>query len=92
MFLRPNLLNTAIIVAIICAMTWAQDDDARATAVTPNTHAIVDQEEADALNSREWVGQQVCGPNKTAVWSDDKTLTCLRDIGQSLDVAAGARP
>lgn len=33
-------------------------------------------EESEAQNSREWAGQQVCGPEKTAVWHGD-TLECL---------------
>lgn len=46
-----------------------------------------DQEDAEALSSREWVGQQQCGPNATAVWEDDKTLLCLRHV----DAATVAR-
>ena len=38
--------------------------------------AAADREDAEALSSREWAGQQVCGPEKTAVWRDD-SLECL---------------
>ncbi len=41
--------------------------------------AEADQQDADALSSREWAGQQVCGPEATAVWLDDKTIECLRN-------------
>lgn len=34
-------------------------------------------EDAEALSSREWAGQQVCGPAATAVWHGDKQLECL---------------
>ena len=35
-------------------------------------------EDAEALNSREWAGQQVCGPAATAVWHGN-ALECLRE-------------
>jgi len=37
------------------------------------------REDAEAKASREWVGQQVCGPRATPEWLDDKTLRCLRN-------------
>ena len=39
--------------------------------------AQADREDAEALSSREWAGQQVCGPERTAVWRSDKELECL---------------
>ena len=42
--------------------------------------AQADREDAAALSSREFAGQAVCGTGKTAVWADDKTLTCLRNL------------
>lgn len=39
-----------------------------------------DLEDAAALGSREFAGQVVCGKGKTAVWDDDKTLTCLKEL------------
>lgn len=48
--------------------------------------ALADQQDAEALSSREWAGRQVCGPNATAVWEDDKTLQCLRHV----DAVAGS--
>ncbi|MBF5006884.1 hypothetical protein [Diaphorobacter caeni] len=83
-----NLINAAIIMAIISVMCWAQDDDARADANTPDVQAIAEQEDADALNSREWAGQQVCGPDRTAVWDDDKSLRCLRNVDAPRTVTA----
>ena len=45
-----------------------------------DVEAEADREDAAALASREWAGQQVCGPNKTPEWLDDKTLRCLRHL------------
>lgn len=42
--------------------------------------AQADREDAAALSSREFVAQVICGPGKTAVWADDKTLTCLKEL------------
>ena len=39
--------------------------------------AAADAEDAEALSSREWAGQQVCGAEKTPVWRGD-VLECLR--------------
>ncbi len=38
--------------------------------------AQADIEDSEALSSREWAGQQACGPAATAVWRGD-TLECL---------------
>ncbi|MCT9812450.1 hypothetical protein N0K08_17540 [Acidovorax sp. Be4] len=39
-----------------------------------------DLEDAAALSSREFAGQAMCGPHATAVWTDDKSLECLRNL------------
>ncbi len=60
------VLAVAVSVAVgACAVMF----DAEAT----------QQQDTDALSSREWAGQQVCGPDATAVWLDDKTIECLRN-------------
>lgn len=90
---RPNLINAAIIMAIISVMCWAQDDDSRADASTPDVQAIAEQEDANALTSREWAGQQVCGPDRTAVWDDDKSLRCLRNVDAlRAEITSGVQP
>lgn len=48
-----------------------------------------DRQDAEALASREWVGQQVCGPHATPEWLDDKTLHCLRNLDDGVSVAGG---
>ena len=46
------------------------------------------QQDAEALASREFAGQQVCGPAALATWQDDKTLVCTPKRGQPYRVAA----
>lgn len=43
-------------------------------------NAEADQEDAAALSSREFAGQALCGPRATPVWTDDKTLECLKEL------------
>ena len=38
---------------------------------------VAEQQDREALASRIWAGQQVCGQHATAVWLDDKTMECL---------------
>lgn len=42
--------------------------------------AAADEEDAAALSSREFAGQAMCGKNATPVWTDDKTLECLKEL------------
>lgn len=64
--------DTFIILAVIlAAFFYAAHSDAEATAA---------QQDADAMTSREWAGQQVCGPHRTAVWESDQVLTCHREL------------
>lgn len=41
--------------------------------------AVADQQDREALSSREWAGQQVCGAGMTAVWESDQVLACYRN-------------
>ena len=43
---------------------------------------LADQQDREALSSREWAGQQVCGAGMTAVWESDQVLACLREAAQ----------
>lgn len=64
--------DTFIILAVIlAAFIYAAHSDAEATAA---------QQDAEAMTSREWAGQQVCGPHRTAVWESDQVLTCHREL------------
>lgn len=77
---RSNIIAGAAALAVVLLMAWAQDDDSR---------RIADQQDAEALSSRDWAGQKVCGPNKTAVWEDDKTLRCFKNLDKPVRVAEG---
>ena len=73
--------DTFIILAVIlAAFFYAAHNEAEAE---------VARQDAEAMTSREWAGQQVCGPHRTAVWEDDKTLTCLRTLEQPTHVSVG---
>jgi len=37
------------------------------------------QQDTEALSSREWAGQQVCGPDMTAVWATPQIVECYRN-------------
>lgn len=64
--------DTFIILAVIlAAFIYAAHSDAEATSA---------QQDAEAMTSREWAGQQVCGPHRTAVWESDQVLTCHREL------------
>lgn len=39
-----------------------------------------DLEDAAALSSREFAGQAVCGPGKTAVWRNNYEHDCLKEL------------
>lgn len=43
-------------------------------------NAEADQEDAAALSSREFAGQAVCGPGKTAVWRNNYEHDCLKEL------------
>ena len=41
--------------------------------------AKADRQDVEALSSRDFAGQAVCGPHATPDWLDDKTLQCLKE-------------
>jgi len=47
-------------------------------AAQPDTESEADQQDAEALSSRDFAGRALCG-NRTPVWLDDKTLDCLKE-------------
>lgn len=87
---RPNLNTLAALLAVFATFFWAQADDARQLGIPPSAAAQAAQEEAEAIASREWAGQQVCGPHATPEWLDAKTLQCLRHVDQPTRVAGWA--
>lgn len=87
---RPNLTTAAALLAVFAVFFWAQADDAQRIGAHPlpaAAHAA--QEEAEAIASREWAGQQVCGPRATPEWLDKSTLICLKHVDQPTRVAGG---
>ncbi len=73
--------DTLILLAVIfAAFFYAAHNEAEAE---------VARQDTEALASREWVGQQVCGPHATPEWLDDKTLRCLRNLDDGVSVAGG---
>lgn len=84
---RPNLTTFAALLAVFAVFFWAQADDARQLGSPPSAAAQAAQEEAEAIASREFAAQWVCG-DRTPVWIDDKTIECLRPVEQPTRVAA----
>lgn len=73
--------DTLILLAVIfAAFFYAAHNEAEAE---------VARQDTEALASREWAGQQVCGPHATPEWLDDKTLHCLRNLDDGVSVAGG---
>lgn len=73
--IRPNRGTALIVVAVIGTWIWMQDADYSAEhGQAAELEAA--QQDAEALASREFAGQQVCGPAALATWQDDKTLVC----------------
>lgn len=77
---RPNLTTLAALLAVFAVFFWAQSDDAQRIGTPPSAAAQAAQQEAEAIASRQWAGQQVCGPHATPEWLDDKTLVCYREV------------
>lgn len=86
MTIHPNIKAALIPAAFFAAFLWAQaDDHGHEFAQAQELEAA--QQDAEALASREWTGQQVCGPAAHAQWLDDKTLQCTPKRGPSYAVA-----
>ena len=85
--LHPNWGTAILISAILGAFLFVQHDDHRAE-FGQAAELEAAQQDAAALASREFAGQQVCGPAALATWQDDKTLVCTPKRGQPYRVAA----
>ena len=88
---RPNRGTALIVVAVIGTWLYLQDaeyHDADHRAEFGQAAELeAAQQDAAALASREFAGQQVCGPAALATWQDDKTLVCTPKRGQPYRVA-----
>lgn len=49
-------------------------------AIAARGSAEADREDAAALSSREFVGQEICGPHATPAWTDDQILECWKEL------------
>ncbi len=84
-----NLTTAAAVLAVFSAFFLAQHNDAREIGNPPSAVSLADQQDAEAMASREWAGQQACGPHATPDWLDDKTLRCLRNLDDGVSLAGG---
>ena len=78
---RPNRGTALIVVAVISVWLYMHDADHRAE-FGQAAELEAAQQDAAALASREFAGQQVCGPAALATWQDSKTLVCTPKRGQ----------
>ena len=82
----PNWETGLAFLALLAAFIFAQYDDHRGE-LSESQELMAAQQNAEALASREFAGQQVCGPAALATWQDDKTLVCTPKRGQPYRVA-----
>lgn len=66
-------------VAVLAAVFLLTGCDDLAAAHAQAVEQLADQQDREALSSREWAGQQVCGAGMTAVWESDQVLACYRN-------------
>ena len=62
-------------IAALALLTGCDDLDVHAQAVDQ----VAEQQDREALYSRERAGQQVCGPHATAIWESDKSMHCAKE-------------
>ena len=88
---RPNRGTALIVVAVIGTWLYLQDaeyhDSDHRAEWSEAQELEAAQQDAAALASREFAGQQVCGPAALATWQDSKTLVCTPKRGQPYRVA-----
>lgn len=66
-------------VAVLAAVFLLTGCDRMASAHAQAVEAVAEQQDREALSSREWAGQQVCGPHATAIWESDKSMYCAKE-------------
>ena len=88
--LHPNWSTAFIFAAVLAAFFFAQhlDADDHQAEWSESQELEAAQQDAAALASREFAGQQMCGPAALATWQDSKTLVCTPKRGQPYRVAA----
>jgi hypothetical protein len=83
---QPNWFTAIVLSAVLGAFCFVSDADYRDEFGHADELRAIQQEEA-AKASREFAGQEVCGPGALAQWLDDKTLTCTPKRGRAYQVA-----
>lgn len=81
----PNWFTGLVLSTVIGAFCFLSDQDYRDEFAESDNLVAIQQEEA-ARASREFAGQEVCGPGALAQWVDDKTLTCTPRRGKAYTV------
>lgn len=66
-------------VAVLAAVFLLTGCDRMAAAHAQAVEQVAELQDREALSSREWAGQQVCGAGMTAVWESDQVLACYRN-------------
>ena len=66
-------------VAVLAAVFLLTGCDRMAAAHAQAVEAVAEQQDREALSSRERAGQQVCGPHATAIWESDKSMHCAKE-------------
>ena len=74
---QPALRGVFYAIALTAVSMLAGCTDDLAAAHAQAVDQVAEQQDREALASRLWAGQQVCGQHATAVWLDSKTMECL---------------
>lgn len=73
---QPAARGLFYAIALTAVSMLAGCDDL-AAAHAQAVEQVAEQQDREALASRIWAGQQVCGQHATAVWLDKSTMECL---------------
>ena len=83
--MNPNWGTAIALSAVLGAFLFTQHDDHRSE-FKQAAELEAAQQEAQAKASREFAGQQVCGPGARAQWDGD-VLSCFPKRGKPYTVA-----
>lgn len=86
---HPNWKTFLYLAAIFAAFFWAQWDDNRHEWPESDNLVAIQQEES-ARASREFAGQEVCGPGALAQWDGD-VLSCFPKRGKNYQLAGATK-
>ena len=75
---QPAARGLFYAIALTAVSMLAGCDDL-AAAHAQAVDQVAEQQDREALSSRERAGQQVCGPHATAIWESDKSMHCAKE-------------